>query len=135
MPVAYGGRLFDHVHLRVSDLDASKRFYRAALESVGLAFTEEGDGWFAADELYVSDDGPMITTGLHFALQAADEEAVARFHAAAIAAGGTDNGAPGERGYHPGYYGAFVLDPDGNTVEAVYHGPVTRSAPAVVYEW
>ena len=53
----------------------------------------------------------------------------------AIAAGGTDNGPPGERGYHPGYYGAFVLDPDGNNVEAVYHGPVRRSAPAVVYEW
>jgi catechol 2,3-dioxygenase-like lactoylglutathione lyase family enzyme len=134
MPVAYGGRLFDHVHLRVSDLDASKRFYRAALESVGLALTGEGDGWFSADELFVSDDGP-VTTNLHFALQAADEETVARFHAAAIAAGGTDNGAPGERGYHPGYYGAFVLDPDGNNVEAVYHGPMTRSAPALVYEW
>ena len=134
MPVAYGGRLFDHVHLRVSDLDASKRFYRAAFESVGRALTEEGDGWFAADELYVSEDGPA-TTGLHFALQAADEETVARFHAAAIAAGGTDNGAPGERSYHPGYYGAFVLDPDGNNVEAVYHGPVTRSAPSIVYEW
>ena len=134
MPVGYGGRLLDHMHIRVSDLEASKRFYRAALESVGLALTAEGDGWFAADELFVSDEGPP-TAGLHFALQAADEEAVARFHTAAIAAGGTDNGAPGERSYHPGYYGAFVLDPDGNNVEAVYHGPAARSAPAIVYEW
>jgi catechol 2,3-dioxygenase-like lactoylglutathione lyase family enzyme len=133
MTIAYGGRLLDHVHLRVSDLEASKRFYRAALESVGLAL-REGDGWFAADELFVSADGPP-TTGLHFALQAADHETVARFHAAALAAGGTDNGAPGERTYHPGYYGAYVLDPDGNNVEAVYHGPVDRSAPAVVYTW
>jgi catechol 2,3-dioxygenase-like lactoylglutathione lyase family enzyme len=134
MPVAYGGRLLDHMHLRVADLDASKRFYRAALESVGLGFTEEGDGWFAADELYISAEEPR-TTGLHLALQAADEDAVARFHAAAIAAGGTDNGPPGERSYHPGYYAAFVLDPDGNNIEAVYHGPHTRSAAAIVYEW
>jgi catechol 2,3-dioxygenase-like lactoylglutathione lyase family enzyme len=133
MTIAYGGRLLDHVHLRVSDLEASKRFYRAALEAVGLAL-REGDGWFAADELFVSADGPP-TSGLHFALQAADHEMVARFHAAAVAAGGTDNGAPGERTYHPGYFGAYVLDPDGNNVEAVYHGPVDRSAPAVVYKW
>jgi catechol 2,3-dioxygenase-like lactoylglutathione lyase family enzyme len=134
MPVAYGGRLLDHMHLRVADLDASKQFYRAALEAVGLGITEEGDGWFAGDELYVSEDAPT-TTGLHLALQAADEETVARFHAAAIAAGGTDNGAPGERSYHPGYYAAFVLDPDGNNIEAVYHGPAKRSAEAIVYEW
>jgi catechol 2,3-dioxygenase-like lactoylglutathione lyase family enzyme len=122
------------VHIRVSDLEASKRFYRAALEAVGLAVTGEGEGWFAGDELFVSDDGPP-TTGLHFALQAADRGTVDRFHADAVAAGGTDNGAPGERTYHPGYYGAYVLDPGGNNVEAVYHGPVDRSAPAVVYEW
>jgi catechol 2,3-dioxygenase-like lactoylglutathione lyase family enzyme len=72
------------------------------------------------------------TTGLHLAFQAADEEAVRRFHQAALAAGGTDNGGPGERHYHPGYYGAYVLDPDGNNVEAVFHGPATRSAHSVV---
>ena len=55
-----------------------------------------------------------------------------RFYEAALAAGGTDNGAPGERHYHPGYYGAYVLDPDGNNVEAVFHGPAVRSAPSVV---
>jgi catechol 2,3-dioxygenase-like lactoylglutathione lyase family enzyme len=57
---------------------------------------------------------------------------VKRFHAAAIAAGGQDNGGPGERDYHRGYYGAYVLDPDGNNIEAVDHGPVRRSAPSVV---
>ena len=134
MPEAYGGRLLDHVHIRVSDLEASKRFYRAALESVGRELTGEGDGWFASDELFVSDDGPP-TRALHVALQAADEDGVQRFHDAAIAAGGTDNGAPGERSYHPGYYAAYVLDPDGNNVEAVYHGLVQRSVAAVVYEW
>ena len=57
---------------------------------------------------------------------------VDRFHAAALAAGGRDNGAPGERSYHPGYYAAFVLDPDGNNIEAVHHGPAARSAAAIV---
>jgi catechol 2,3-dioxygenase-like lactoylglutathione lyase family enzyme len=130
---AHAGRLFDHVHLRVTDLEASKRFYRAALESVGLGL-REGDGWFSGDELWVSADG-VPTQGLHVALQAPDEETVRRFHAAAIAAGGADNGVPGERKYHPGYYAAYVLDPDGNNVEAVYHGPVRRSAPSVVFSW
>jgi catechol 2,3-dioxygenase-like lactoylglutathione lyase family enzyme len=133
MPEAYGGRLFDHVHLRVADLEASKRFYRAVLQALGRE-VREGDGFFAADELHVSADGPP-TAGLHFALQAEDELAVERFHEAALLAGGRDNGAAGERAYHPGYYAAYVLDPDGNNVEAVYHGPVERSAPAVVYTW
>ena len=57
-----------------------------------------------------------------------------RFHEAALAAGGTDNGGPGERHYHPGYYSAYVLDPDGNNVEAVFHGPSKRSADSVVVE-
>ena len=133
MPEAHAGRLLDHVHLRVRDLEASKRFYAGALEPVGLEVTG-GDGWFSVDELFVSDDGPP-TTGLHIAFQAKDRETVDRFHAAALAAGGTDNGAPGEREYHPGYYAAFVLDPDGTNVEAVYHGPVERSADSVVFTW
>jgi lactoylglutathione lyase len=57
---------------------------------------------------------------------------VQRFHAAGLAAGGTDHGAPGLRPYHPGYYGAFVIDPDGNNIEAVYHGPAERSAKSVL---
>jgi catechol 2,3-dioxygenase-like lactoylglutathione lyase family enzyme len=134
MPEAHAGRLFDHVHLRVTDLDASKRFYRAVLQAVGRDVTDEGDGWFSADELFVSSDGPP-TSGLHFAFQAADRETVERFHDAGLLAGGRDNGAAGERHYHPGYYGAFVLDPDGNNVEAVYHGEASRSAPSVVFSW
>jgi catechol 2,3-dioxygenase-like lactoylglutathione lyase family enzyme len=134
MPEAHAGRLFDHVHLRVSDLEASKRFYRAALEAVGRELTLDREEFFGADELFVSADGP-VTGNLHIAFQAADEQTVQRFHAAALSAGGRDNGAPGERGYHPGYYSAYALDPDGNNVEAVYHGPHRRSAPSVVFSW
>jgi catechol 2,3-dioxygenase-like lactoylglutathione lyase family enzyme len=124
------GRLLDHVHLRVHDLEWSRRFYQAALGALGLEL-QSGEGFFWSDELFVSADGPP-TANLHLAFAADDVEAVKRFHAAAIAAGGKDNGAPGERDYHPGYYGAYVLDPDGNNVEAVYHGPATRSAESVV---
>jgi catechol 2,3-dioxygenase-like lactoylglutathione lyase family enzyme len=134
MPEAHAGRLFDHVHLRVADLDASKRFYAVAADALGLGPLREGEGWFSLDELFVSDDGPP-TTNLHIAFQAADREVVHRFYEAMLAAGGRDHGAPGERHYHPGYYGAYVLDPDGNNVEAVYHGPVERSAPSVVFRW
>jgi len=134
MPEAHAGRLLDHLHLRVSDVGASKRFYAGALAPLGLGITSEGDGSFSADELFVSADGPP-TSGLHIAFQAEDRDAVERFYAAALAAGGRDNGAPGERSYHPGYYAAFVLDPDGTNVEAVYHGPVERSVPSVVFSW
>jgi catechol 2,3-dioxygenase-like lactoylglutathione lyase family enzyme len=134
MPEVHAGRLFDHVHLRVRDIEASKGFYRAALEALGLGLTWESESAFSADELYVSDDGEA-TQGLHIAFQAGDRDAVQRFYDAALAAGGTDNGRPGERDYHPGYYAAYVLDPDGNNVEAVYHGPARRSAPSVVFTW
>jgi catechol 2,3-dioxygenase-like lactoylglutathione lyase family enzyme len=134
MPEARAGRLLDHLHLRVRDVEASKRFYAGALEPLGLAVTAEGDGWFSADELFVSGDGEP-TAGLHIAFQARDRGEVERFHAAALAAGGRDNGPPGERDYHPGYYASYVLDPDGTNVEAVYHGPVERSAESVVFTW
>jgi catechol 2,3-dioxygenase-like lactoylglutathione lyase family enzyme len=134
MPEAHAGRLFDHVHLRVSDLDESKRFYMAVLEAVGRELISEGENYFAADELFVSADGPP-TEGLHIAFQAPDQATVQRFHEAALSAGGRDNGAPGERDYHPGYYAAYALDPDGTNVEAVYHGPVRRSAESVVFTW
>jgi catechol 2,3-dioxygenase-like lactoylglutathione lyase family enzyme len=123
----------DHVGVRVRDLDASRRFYEAAIEPLGLEITH-GDGWFSVDELFFAEDGSP-TTGLHVAFQAKDRETVERFHEAALAAGGSDNGVPGERDYHPGYYGAYVLDPDGTNVEAVYHGPVERSAESVVFSW
>jgi catechol 2,3-dioxygenase-like lactoylglutathione lyase family enzyme len=125
------GRLLDHVHIRVADLEESKRFYRTVLRAVGQDLTWEGDGAFAADELFVSDDGEP-TARLHFAFQAPDRKTVDRFHEAALSAGGRDNGPPGERKYHPGYYAAYALDPDGNNVEAVFHGPATRSSPSIV---
>jgi class 3 adenylate cyclase/catechol 2,3-dioxygenase-like lactoylglutathione lyase family enzyme len=125
------GRLIDHVHLRVANLEASKRFYGAVLEALGHELTGEGDGYFSADELFASDDGEP-TDRLHLAFQAPDREAVDAFHGAALAAGGSDNGRPGERRYHPGYYAAYVLDPDGNNVEAVYHGPASRSVESIV---
>jgi catechol 2,3-dioxygenase-like lactoylglutathione lyase family enzyme len=134
MPEAHAGRLLDHVHLRVRDLELSKRFYASVLEALGRDLTGEGDGWFSADELFVSADGTP-TKGLHIAFQAGDRETVDRFHAAALEAGWRDNGAPGEREYHAGYYAAYVLDPDGTNVEAVYHGPVERSAESVVFTW
>ena len=127
------GRLLDHVHLRVSDLEASRRFYDAALRAVGRSISMEGPGYFASDELFVSADGEP-TERVHLAFQAADPETVQRFHQAVLAAGGRDNGAPGERAYHPGYYSAYALDPDGNNVEAVYHGPSKRSAASIEVE-
>jgi catechol 2,3-dioxygenase-like lactoylglutathione lyase family enzyme len=125
------GRLIDHVHLRVADLEASKRFYSAVLEALGSKLGGELEGAFWADELFVSDDAEP-TQRLHLAFQTPDRETVHRFHEAALAAGGTDNGAPGERSYHPGYYSAYALDPDGNNIEAVFHGPAHRSAGSVV---
>jgi catechol 2,3-dioxygenase-like lactoylglutathione lyase family enzyme len=134
MPEAHAGRLLDHVHLRVRDVGASKRFYAGALEPLGLGITAEGEGWFSADELFFSGDGEP-TAGAHIAFQAGDRETVERFHTAALAAGGRDNGPPGDRDYHPGYFSAYVFDPDGTNVEAVYHGPVERSADSVVFTW
>ena len=126
------GRLIDHVHLRVSDLEASKRFYRAVLESLDLpAALVEGADYFYADELFVDRTSGAVSH-VHLAFQARDRATVDKFHVAALAAGGHDNGSPGERDYHPGYYAAFVLDPDRNNIEAVYHGPAGRSASSVV---
>ena len=130
------GRLLDHVQLRVKDLEASKRFYAAIFEVLGIPLGGEGPGFFWADELFVSvKDSPAalghLTGRMHLALQAKDRSMVERFHTAGLSAGGKDNGKPGERPYHPGYYAAFLVDPDGNNVEAVYHGPGQRSADAI----
>jgi catechol 2,3-dioxygenase-like lactoylglutathione lyase family enzyme len=127
------GRLIDHVQLVVADLTVSRRFYRGVLQSLGRDLSGEGDGYFFADELFVSESGAGAPVSrVHIAFQAPDRDTVQRFHAAAIASGGRNNGAPGERHYHPGYYAAFVLDPDGNNIEAVDHGPTQRSAASVV---
>jgi catechol 2,3-dioxygenase-like lactoylglutathione lyase family enzyme len=132
----YRGRLIDHIQLVVRDLDASRRFYEAVLGTLDVPLGGDGPGFFWADELFVSTaDSPAAQGALtgrhHFAFQARDRAMVEVFHKAGLAAGGTDNGAPGERPYHPGYYAAFLRDPDGNNIEAVFHGEHTRSTPAV----
>ena len=121
--------MIDHVGLKTSNQAASRRFYEKALAPLGytvLMEFEEGqvvgmgiggkpDFWFSSGE---------TSSPIHLAFSASDRGTVDAFHAAAVAAGGKDNGAPGLRTeYHPGYYGGFVLDPDGNNVEAVFHDP------------
>lgn len=130
------GRLIDHLQLVVRDLEASKRFYAAVFDLLGVPMAGEGEDYFWADELFVSTTDSEAAQGKltgrhHLAFQAADRAMVDAFHKTALANGGTDNGAPGERPYHPGYYAAFVLDPDGNNIEAVFHGAAKRSAPSV----
>ncbi|HEX5664800.1 MAG TPA: VOC family protein [Xanthomonadaceae bacterium] len=130
------GRLIDHLQLVVRDLTASRRFYAAVFDVLGVPIGGEGDDYFWADELFVSTADSEAAQGEltgrhHLAFQASDRAMVDAFHKAALANGGSDNGAPGERPYHPGYYAAFVLDPDGNNIEAVYHGEAQRSAPSV----
>ena len=130
------GRLIDHLQLVVRDLPASQRFYSAILDVLDIPLGGTGPDYFWADELFVSTASSQAAQGAltgrhHLAFQAPDRTAVEAFYHAALAAGGTDNGAPGERPYHPGYYAAFVLDPDGNNIEAVFHGDAKRSAPSV----
>jgi catechol 2,3-dioxygenase-like lactoylglutathione lyase family enzyme len=122
------GRMIDHLHLRARDLEASRRFYNAVLGVLGIEVVN-APHHFVADELWV--DNGETSSRIHFAFQAADRAMVERWYRAGLAAGGRDNGPPGEREYHPGYYAAFLLDPDGNNVEAVFHGPSKRSADAV----
>jgi catechol 2,3-dioxygenase-like lactoylglutathione lyase family enzyme len=130
------GRLIDHVQLVVKDLARSKRFYTAVFDVLKIPLAGEADDYFWADELFISTQDSQSALGaltgrVHLAFQGRDRETVQRFHAAALAAGGKDNGAPGERPYHPGYFAAFVLDPDGNNIEVVFHGPAKRSAESV----
>lgn len=130
------GRLIDHIQLVVRSLPASKRFYSAVLEALQVPISGEVDDFFWADELVVSSvesDSAIgkLTGRCHVAFQARDKEMVDAFYKVALENGGTSNGEPGYRPYHPDYYGAFVLDPDGNNIEAVYHGPAQRSAASV----
>jgi catechol 2,3-dioxygenase-like lactoylglutathione lyase family enzyme len=121
------GRLIDHVHLRAKNLEASKRFYTAIFDVLGIPYVSD-DTHLQADEFWMdAGDGSKV----HLAFQALDRAMVDRAYAAALAAGGRDNGKPGERPYHPGYYAGFFLDPDGNNIEAVHHGPAQRSAASV----
>ncbi|TRC72797.1 VOC family protein [Mesorhizobium sp. WSM4307] len=130
------GRLIDHIQLVVRDLAASRRFYEAVLQVLGVPIGGTGKDYFWSDELFISSADSRASLGKltgrhHLAFQARDHAMVDAFHKAGLAAGGTDNGAPGERPYHPGYYAAFLLDPDGNNIEAVHHGAHTRSVASV----
>jgi catechol 2,3-dioxygenase-like lactoylglutathione lyase family enzyme len=134
------GRLIDHLQLVVADLERSKRFYTAVWNALGIPVGGEGPGFFWADELFISTKDSKAAAGVltgrsHFAFQAPNREAVVAFYEAGLAAGAKDNGAPGERPYHPGYFAAFLVDPDGNNVEAVFHGAARRSAPSVVVKF
>jgi catechol 2,3-dioxygenase-like lactoylglutathione lyase family enzyme len=130
------GRLIDHVHLVVADVERSHRFYTAVMRVLGIPPVLKGDSYFSFDELFVSSADSeaalgVLTGRVHLAFVAKDRDTVEKFYAAGLEAGGKDNGKPGERPYHPGYYAAFVLDPDGNNIEAVYHGEGQFSAPSV----
>jgi catechol 2,3-dioxygenase-like lactoylglutathione lyase family enzyme len=123
--------MIDHVGFEVSDIKRSKAFYEAALEPLGVKVVMEFEGAIGFGKetergpnpyFWLQARGRAAVSGAHVAFGARETEQVDAFHAAGLAAGGTDNGAPGPRPiYHPGYYGAFVLDPDGNNVEAVSH--------------
>jgi catechol 2,3-dioxygenase-like lactoylglutathione lyase family enzyme len=130
--------VIDHVGIRVSDLPASRRMYAAALSELGFMVLSESE--FEGDAYVLfgrgdSDDFALhtvgnkagrdrVTTGAHIAFSASDVDAVRRWHDAAVGSGGRDIGPPGVRPEYSGYYyAAFVLDPDGNNVEAVFHGP------------
>lgn len=120
--------IIDHLGLSVSDYEKSKTFYRAALAPLGVELVLEVEGWAG----FGANGKPEFWFGkydlpqrpMHVAFAAGDREQVWRFYRAALAAGGADNGAPGiRRVYHPNYFGAFVLDPDGHNIEAVTHEP------------
>ena len=134
----FQGRLIDHLHLRVRDFGRSAEFYRAIFEALRIdSRARMSRDWLELDELFIdaadADHPPSL---VHLCFQAPDRDAVARFHAAGVGAGGQDNGGPGSRDYHPGYYAAFLLDPDGNNIEAKIDERVTeRSSDAVELSW
>ncbi len=124
--------MIDHTGITVADLPRALAFYDRALAALGIGramqFPDEGEPVGVG---YGVNGKPFFWVGaqgapsgpIHVAFAATDQAAVRAFHVAALAAGGVDNGAPGLRpDYHPGYYAAFVLDPDGNNIEAVNHG-------------
>lgn len=146
--------MLDHMTFRVTDIAKTKAFYSAALTPLGYSLSFEGnygmnilgysypdptepdgkkaDVWFVDGPSPYG--GPAATSGCHLAWKAKDRAQVDAFYAAAIAAGAKDNGAPGLRPhYHPNYYGAFVIDPEGNNIEAVYHGPAMNEHEKLNY--
>jgi catechol 2,3-dioxygenase-like lactoylglutathione lyase family enzyme len=116
--------VIDHITLRVSDFQASKAFYTTVLAPLGheLGWGDEEKKLAEWGDISIAQDGKPLSENVHVAFAAKNRQEVDAFHAAAMEAGYLDNGAPGERPiYHEGYYGAFVLDPDGNNIEAVFH--------------
>jgi catechol 2,3-dioxygenase-like lactoylglutathione lyase family enzyme len=120
--------MIDHVLFDCDDFDASREFYEMALAPLGIEVVSEpatqmvGFGEGGKPYFWLMSRGRPTTHGAHIAFAAPDRDAVDIFHAAGLAAGGTDNGAPGPRPvYHAAYYGAFVLDPGGNNIEAACH--------------
>jgi catechol 2,3-dioxygenase-like lactoylglutathione lyase family enzyme len=123
--------MLDHLGFAVADFPRSRAFYAAALGALGMDVHSEGEGW----AMFGPAGRPLLWLGatsvagpapghIHYAFEARDRAAVDAFHAAALAAGGRDNGGPGLRPqYHPNYYAAFVIDPDGHNIEAVCHAP------------
>lgn len=133
----YQGRLIDHIHLKVSDFPRSRDFYCALFDALDLTdLIHGGRDWLEIDELYIDGCEPgQEPSRVHLCFQAPDRIAVDRAHAAGLATGGRDNGAPGLRDYHPGYFAAYLLDPDGNNIEVKFDERArTRSAPAVRVE-
>ena len=122
--------MLDHLGVNVSDYARSREFYEKALAPLGITLLMEpmaGTGGFGRDGkpfFWITDQRQPTTENVHVAFAVPDRATVNAFHAAALEAGGTDNGAPGIREiYHPSYYGAYVLDLDGNNVETVCHQP------------
>jgi catechol 2,3-dioxygenase-like lactoylglutathione lyase family enzyme len=119
-----GDNHIDHLWIRVRDLDAQRRFWKTVVPTLGLRVREGAANRFhvAGDRSFALVREDPVTEHVHLAFPAPDRSTVEEFHRVALEAGYRDNGAPGERPeYHPGYYGAYVLDPDGNNVEAVFH--------------
>ncbi len=111
--------MYDHIGLKVKNIDASTRFYEAALAPLGFVRDGTGFGPKGAPTLWLYEGG-HAKSETHVAFAAKNHAAVDTFHAAGLKAGGRDNGAPGLRAdYSPKYYAAFLVDPDGNNVEAV----------------
>jgi catechol 2,3-dioxygenase-like lactoylglutathione lyase family enzyme len=123
--------VLDHIGIGVADYERSTTFYKRALAPLGYALLMEFSGAAAGfgrenagrPSFFIEAHGEPVRGRLHIAFQAESRELVDAFHAAALEAGGTDNGEPGLRWYHPDYYGAYVLDPDGHNIEAVCHKP------------
>ena len=119
--------MLDHVTVGISDIERSKTFYDQALKPLGIERLYAEGKSFAGyginrKAFFWIGERENVQTGTHIAFVAADRPTVDRFHAAALAAGGRDNGRPGLRPrYHPNYYGAFILDLDGHNIEAVCH--------------